>query len=152
MTMDPGKTLHHEINSKYTDLDKTMGCRFDYKHLVKNRRTNADVVFYSLRKLWLKDIPVSNSKKLKVYNATCRPHFTHTGGAIVLCQVDLDLLDSRHRVQLRKFLGFYYPVRISSQNLYVFAPQGPLETLWTHQPRRQRPPCQPSYAPTSISP
>ena len=124
--MDPGKTLHREINSKSTDLDKTMGCRFDYTLLVKSRRDNADVAFYSLRKLWLKDIPVSNSKKLEVYNASCLPHFTHTGGAIVLRQVDLDLLDSRHRVQLRKLLGFYYPVRISSQNLYVFAKTLPI--------------------------
>ena len=77
MTMDPGKTLHREINSNYTDLDRTMGCRFDFKLLVESRRTNADVAFYSLRKLWLKDIPISNFKKLKVYNATCLPHFTH---------------------------------------------------------------------------
>jgi hypothetical protein len=126
MTMDPGKTLHREINSVSTDLDKTMGCRFDFKRLVESRRTNADVAFYSLRKLWLKDIPISNSKKLKVYNATCLPHFTHTGGALVLRQVDLDLLDSRHRAQLRKLLGFYYPVRISSQNLYAHAKTLPI--------------------------
>ena len=69
---------------------------------------------------------VSNSKKLKVYNATCLPHFTHTGGAIVLLQVDLDLLDSRHRVQLRKLLGFHYPVRISSQHLFDFAKTLPI--------------------------
>ena len=96
-----------------------MGCRFDYTLLVKSRRDNTDVAFYPLRKLWLKDIPVSDAKKLKVYNATCLPHFIHTGGALVLRQVDLDLLDSRHRVHIRKFLGFSYPVRISSQDLYV---------------------------------
>ena len=43
-----------------------------------------------------------------------------------MAEVDLDLLDSRHRVQLRKLLGFYYPVRISSQNLYAFAKTLPI--------------------------
>jgi hypothetical protein len=129
MKLDPGKTLHREITSKSTDLDKTMGCVFEYKALMKSRRANADRAFYSMNSLWLKGVPVSESRKLTIYNAICLPHFTHTGGAIALRQVDLDLLDSRHRVQLRKLLCCYYPESISNQALYLRADTRPVSIM-----------------------
>jgi hypothetical protein len=129
MKLDPGKTLHREITSKSTDLDKTMGCVFEYKALMKSRRANADVAFYSMNSLWLKGAPVSDPRKLTIYNAICLPHFTHTGGAIALRQVDLDLLDSRHRVQLRKLLCCFYPDSISNQDLYLRADTRPISIM-----------------------
>ena len=126
MKMDPAKTSHREITSTHTNLGRVLGYKFDFEELVKSRKAAADHAFHSMNKLWIKGLPVSDVKKLKIYKATVLPHFTHTGGAVVLRQVDLDRLDSHHRAQLRKLLGVFYPDKISSEALYVRAKSKPI--------------------------
>ena len=126
MKMDPAKTSHREITSTHTNLGRVLGYKFDFDELVKSRKAQADQAFHSMNKLWIKGLPVSDAKKLKIYKATVLPHFTHTGGAVVLRQVDLDRLDSHHRAQLRKLLGVFYPDKISSEALYVRAKSKPI--------------------------
>ena len=59
-----------------------MGCTFDYKTLMKSRRINADVAFHSMSSLWLKGIPVSDSKKLAICNATDPDYIERNTNAI----------------------------------------------------------------------
>ena len=77
LKMDPAKTSHREITSKHTTMGKVLGYKFDYDQLVKTRKANADNAFHSLNKLWIKDLPVSDAKKLKIYKATVLPQYTH---------------------------------------------------------------------------
>ena len=129
MRMDPAKTRYREITNKTASLGRVLGYDFEYEVLVKSRKRNADLAFASLNKLWFKGIAVSEKRKLRIYTATVLPHFIHTGGAVILRQVDLDQLDARHRHHLRRLLGVFYPETISSQALYIRTKTQPVSIL-----------------------
>jgi len=124
--MGPAKTKYREITNTDAKLGRVLGYEFEFEALVKSRKRNADVAFSSLNKLWFKGIAVSEKRKLRIYTATVLPHFVHTGGAVILRQVDLDQLDARHRHHLRRLLGVFYPEKISSQALYARAKTIPI--------------------------
>ena len=82
------------------------------------RKRKAAAAFNALRKLWIREIPVSIETKKKIYNGTVLPHFIQSSGALVLKKSELDILEAAHRSQLRRLIGIFYPEHITTEDLY----------------------------------
>ena len=82
------------------------------------RKRKAAAVFNTLRKLWIRGIPVSIETKMKIYNGTVLPHSIQSSRAMVLKKTELDKLEAAHRSQLRRLIGIFYPEHITTEDLY----------------------------------
>jgi hypothetical protein len=66
------------------------GCK---EQTLRKRKVAA---FYSVNKLWFRNLPVSVEMKMRIYNGNVLPHFLHGGGFIVFKRVEMDQLEAQY--------------------------------------------------------
>ena len=93
---------------------------------VTRRKQLASVAFHRMWTLWLRKQQVSESLRIRLYNAFILPILTYNMGTWALTQAESARLDSFHRLQLKKVLGIKWPQRICNQALYQRCHSEPL--------------------------
>lgn len=86
---------------------------------VTRRKQLASVAFHRMWTLWLRKQQVSESLRIRLYNAFILPILTYNMATWALTQAESARLDSFHRLQLKKVLGIKWPQRICNQALYI---------------------------------
>ena len=112
------KTFRGEMAARVRKLDKTIGSWLDVQQECETRVSKAETAFSAYQRLRVKGLPVSTETKVKIYNGVVQSHFTYNAAATAYRQRELDKLDAKHRAQLRKVAGVYYPNHLSNVATY----------------------------------
>ena len=119
LSLNLTKTVLGEMSKRVCNVGgPLLGISLAVKEELKKRKSSAARAFNQLYNLWLRGLPVTVATKMQIYNATVRPHFLQSAGAVVLRKVEGDKLNSLHRAQLRRLLGIHYPQHLSNQGVY----------------------------------
>ena len=139
------KTFRGEMAARVRKLGKTVGSWLDAQQECEMRVLKAETAFSAYRRLWVKGLPVSMATRVKIYNGVVLPHFTYNAAATAYRQRELDKLDAKHRAQLRKVAGVFYPNHLSNVDTYEQTKAEPISmkitrarwTLLGHISRRE---------------
>jgi len=120
MTCNGEKTTHIELlpgTARGTVLEM-LGNNLDPYSEIRTRRGNATKAFAGMLHIWSRKRDIGIGTKMILYNSIVKPNFTYNAPATAYTQVQVDLLDSLHRRQLRRLLGVHYPAHISNADVY----------------------------------
>ena len=120
LSLNLEKTVLGEITPRVCNVGGViLGISLNATVELKRRKSQAATAFNQLYNLWLRNIPVSVTTKMGIYNSTVLPHFLHSAAAVVFRKVEGDKVNSLHRAQLRRLMGVHYPAHISNKDVYA---------------------------------
>ena len=121
------KTVLGEITPRVCNVGGViLGISLNAKEELKRRKSRAATAFNQLYNLWLRNMPVAVSTKMKIYTSTVLPHFLHSAAAVVFRKVEGDKINSLHRAQLRRLLGVHFPAHVSNKDVYAMTNSLPI--------------------------
>ena len=114
------KTEWIAINAKCDNWksSKQLGSLMGENEDIRRRIELASGAYGRMYSLWLRRNNVSESRRLRLYNAIVLPTLLYNYETWGPPKALLDRLDSFHRYQLRSLLGIWYPQIISNADLY----------------------------------
>jgi len=120
LSLNLEKTVLGEITPRVCNVGGViLGISLNATVELKRRKSQAATAFNQLYNLWLRNISVSVTTKMGIYNSTVLPHFLHSAAAVVFRKVEGDKVNSLHRAQLRRLMGVHYPAHISNKDVYA---------------------------------
>ena len=78
----------------------------------------ARAAFDRMWKLWVNKKKLSESLRIRIYNAYVKPVLLYNCGTWGATDTTIKTLESFHRGQLRRVLGIHYPEHISNKMVY----------------------------------
>ena len=132
LKMNREKTEWTKITREIDKTDETwrrtkkLGSLLGDSDDVNRRKTLAFQAFGRMFSLWNRTEIVSESTRLRIYNAFVKPVLMYNTETLALNKADKTSLDVFHRKQLRILLGIFWPDRISNENLYARCECGPI--------------------------
>ncbi|XP_029654876.1 uncharacterized protein LOC115228437 [Octopus sinensis] len=122
------------IDEKWQNVRK-LGSLLGDSEDITRRKILSTIALKKLQSIWMRKNQISTKMRLRLYDAFVRPVLMHNAGTWGTSEKNMEQLDSFHRGQLRKLLGYSWPKKISNDKLYRLANCGPislniLETRW----------------------
>ena len=114
-------TIIFKRNTKEEEIwrhTKKLGSLIGDDKDIEGRKQLAQAALKKLTKIWMNCGKVSESTRLRLYNAYVRPVLLYNSGTWGITDAACIKLDTFHRRQLRRVLGIHYPQRIRNQDLY----------------------------------
>ena len=121
MTMNIGKTEHHEFKPREKTQMTVLKSLIDREKELKSKKAKAAGAFNAMQRIWMRGLPISIETKVRLYNScvNCvKSRLLYNTDATAYTQIQLDKLDSFHRNHLRTLLGVYYPEHIGNMEVY----------------------------------
>jgi len=132
LLVNPAKTEYtyiHRASDRINEewrTTKKLGSLLGDAEDAARRRTLAGNAFRSLYSVWLRRQQISESLRLKLYEAYIVPILLYNSGTWALTNTELCRMDAFHRTQLRRILDISHPRHISNETLYKRTKSSPL--------------------------
>ena len=97
---------------------KALGALLGDQQDVHRRKQQAAIAFRRMMALWFRRQKVSESRRVRLYNAYVLPTLTYNIGTWGITHSEANKLDAFHRKQLSFLIGVFYPDHISNTALY----------------------------------
>ena len=108
---------------------KVLGSLIGDQQDVQRRIQQATIAFRRMMMIWFRRQKISESRRIRLYNAYVLPTLTYNMGTWGLSQSEANRLDTFHRKQLRFLIGIFYPNSISNTALYNRCQAQPISTI-----------------------
>ena len=122
MNLSKSEFTHVEKRSSRTDEHwrnvKKLGSLLGDTEDVLRRKNLARAALSRMWKLWINRNRLSESLRIRLYNAYIKPVLLYNCGTWGITDTVLKGLESFHRSQLRRILGIYYPDHLSNKDVY----------------------------------
>ena len=86
---------------------------------IKNKLIKATIAFKKLHSLWFRPHLTREQLRIRIYNAYVPPILRYNLHTTGLTQLQLNILDTYHRKQLRFICRIFYPARISNSIMII---------------------------------
>eukprot|EP01034_Spumella_vulgaris_P021843 gene21843-27914_t len=133
LKMNNDKTERYTLARGTTCTTKKLGNYLDQPKDIRNRIASANAAFHKMWRLWFRNKLVSQTVRLRMYNAYIMPLLTYNIGALGVCATEMDKLDVAHRHHLRLLRRIHYPNHITNENLYKTCNSEPITTIALRQ-------------------
>ncbi|XP_029654042.1 uncharacterized protein LOC115227307 [Octopus sinensis] len=122
------------IDEKWRNVRK-LGSLLGDSEDITRRKILSTIALKKLQSIWMRKKQILTKMRLRLYDAFVRPVLMYNAGTWGTSKKNMEQLDTFHRGQLRKLLGYSWPKKISNDKLYRSANCGPislnvLETRW----------------------
>lgn len=122
MNLSKSEFTHVEKRSNRTDEYwrnvKKLGSLLGDTEDILRRKNLARAALSRMWKLWVNRNRLSESLRIRLYNAYIKPVLLYNCGTWGVTDTVLKALESFHRSQLRRILGVYYPDHLSNKDVY----------------------------------
>ena len=112
------KTEHTHIERHTDRTTKKLGSLLGDAEDMLRRQQLATVAFGKLWTLWIRRSLVSESFRIRLYNAFVLPVLCYKWATSVPTKQQLSRIEAFHRKQLRALIGIVFPNRIRNERLY----------------------------------
>ena len=133
LSVNQQKTEWHTISKGSNFSIPKLGSNVRTDLDIKNKLIKATIAFKKLHSLWFRPHLTREQLRIRIYNAYVPPILRYNLHTTGLTQLQLNILDTYHRKQLRFICRIFYPARISNKDLYHRCRTAPISIMIIEQ-------------------